>query len=72
MGRARLLLSYDYAILHHEAYVLDGSDVVERIAGDGDDVGVVAGLKLADLAFPAEHFAPLSMSAWRTARGFMP
>ena len=59
MGRARLLLSYDYAVLHHKAHVLDGGDVVERIAGDGDDVGEVAGLELADLAFPAEQLARL-------------
>jgi len=38
------LLAYDDAALHDEADVLDGGDVVEGIAGDGDYVGVEAGL----------------------------
>ena len=66
------LLPHHDAALHHKADVLDGGDVVEGVAGDGDDVGEVAGLELADLALPASTRAPSIMSACRTASGFMP
>src|SRR5271157_49475 len=49
------LRPHDRAILHHKAHTLDGGNVVERVAGDGDDVSKVAGLELADLALPAEE-----------------
>jgi hypothetical protein len=42
-AEAAWLLSYYRAIFHHEAYMLDRGDVVEGIAGDGDDVGEVSG-----------------------------
>lgn len=36
------LLPHDRATLHYEAHVLDGGDVFEGVAGDGDDIGKVA------------------------------
>jgi hypothetical protein len=47
------LLPHHFAALHDEAHVLYGGDVVERVAGDGDYVGEVAGFELADLVVPA-------------------
>ena len=46
----------DDAAFHDEGDLLNGGDVGERIAGDGDDVGEIAGLKSADLILPAEEF----------------
>ena len=37
------LFSIHHAALHHEAYVLYHADVLQRISGDCDDVGQVAG-----------------------------
>jgi hypothetical protein len=31
------------AVLHHETYFLHNLDILERIPGDGDDVGPFAG-----------------------------
>jgi hypothetical protein len=42
-----VLPTVDYTGFHHEGDVLEHADVVEGIAGDGDDVGVVAGLERA-------------------------
>jgi hypothetical protein len=39
------LAAVDYSGLHHEGNVLQHADVVEGIAGHGDDVGIVAGLE---------------------------
>jgi hypothetical protein len=53
---AGLILWADYcAAFHDKTYVLEGGDVVEGVAGDGDDVGQVAGLELAYLAFSGEQ-----------------
>src|SRR3984957_4078743 len=52
----RRLFAVDDAVLHDEGYFLQGGDVVEGIAGDGDDVGEVAGLERADLIFPLQQF----------------
>jgi hypothetical protein len=41
------LATVDYPGLHHEGDVLEYADVVEGIAGHGDDVGIVAGLERA-------------------------
>ena len=35
--------------------MLDYGDVVERIAGNANDIGIIAGLELADLTGPAEQ-----------------
>jgi len=48
------LLTQDCATLHYEADMLDDSNVFERIAGNGNDVGEVSGLEFADLALPPE------------------
>jgi len=45
-------LPHDDAVLHHEADVLNGLDVVEGVAGDGDDVGEEAGLELSHRVGP--------------------
>ena len=49
------LATVDYAALHHERDVLEHADVVEWIAGHGDDVGIVAGLERAELVLPVEQ-----------------
>lgn len=41
------LAAVDCPALHHEGDALEYADVVEGIAGDGDDVGIVAGLERA-------------------------
>ena len=43
-GECACRLFVDDAVFHYEGYFLQGGDVVERIAGDGDDIGEVAGL----------------------------
>ena len=50
----RRLFAVDDAVFHDEGYFLQCGDVVEGIAGDGDDVGEVAGLERADLVFPLQ------------------
>jgi hypothetical protein len=51
----RFLLANYRAGLHYEAHVLEGGDVFEGVAGDGDYVGVEAGFQLADLGFPTQE-----------------
>ena len=41
--RRRRLLAIDDAVFHYKGNFLQGGDVLKRVAGDGDDVGVVAG-----------------------------
>ena len=41
------LAAVDDSALHHEGDALEYADVVEGIAGYGDDVGIVAGLERA-------------------------
>src|SRR5580658_9149894 len=48
-------LPYHFAVLHHKTYVLAHRDVVERVAGDRDDIGIEAWLELADFAGPTEQ-----------------
>ena len=48
------LAAVDYAALHYEGDVLEHADVVERVAGHGDDVGVVAGFEHAQVVLPVE------------------
>jgi hypothetical protein len=48
------LLAVDNAVLHYEGNFLQGGDVVQGIAGDGDYIGGVAGLKEADFVLPAQ------------------
>ncbi len=50
------LSAVDYAALHDEIHFLENVNVVERIAGDGDDIGEIAGLECAYLILPAEQF----------------
>src|SRR5215469_11698143 len=54
-SRPRLRTLVDHAALHHEADLLQYSDIFERIARHRDDVGIVAGLDRADLPIPSEH-----------------
>ena len=42
----------DLSAFHNEGNSSQSVDVFEWVAGDGDDVGVVAGLELADFVFP--------------------
>ena len=43
--RRRLaLLAHDCSTFHHEADVLHHADIVEWVAGNGDDIRIVAGL----------------------------
>src|SRR5262249_46554767 len=46
-GAPASLVLEDLAALHHEADLLHDVDVGQRIAGDGDDVGLLAGLERA-------------------------
>ena len=48
-----LRLAVDGAVFHYERYLLQGGDVIERVAGDGDDIGGISGLECADLILPA-------------------
>jgi hypothetical protein len=43
----------DFAALHDEGYVLHDGDIGERVAFDGDEVGVVARFERADFVFLA-------------------
>jgi hypothetical protein len=49
----RQLVSHDQAAFHHEPDSFHFGDILERIAGDGDDVGELAFFDRSDLAFPA-------------------
>jgi hypothetical protein len=44
---SRVLAAVDYPGFHHEGNSFEYADVVEGIAGYGDDVGIVAGLERA-------------------------
>ncbi len=46
---------YDDAAFHDECDFLQDADVRQRVAGNRDDVGEVAGLQRADLPLPAEQ-----------------
>jgi hypothetical protein len=48
------LLAVDNAAFHDERYPLQGSDVIEGVAGDADYIGGVAGLEDADFILPAQ------------------
>src|SRR5437763_11840879 len=52
---ARYFVPDHLPALHHEADALDRADVLRRVALDGDDVGELARLNLADLAFESEQ-----------------
>ena len=45
----------DLAVFHDEGDALEGTDVGERVALHGDDIGVEAGLELADGVGPVEQ-----------------
>ena len=49
-------LAEDDAVLHDEGDAGEDADVVEGIAGDGDDVSVIAGLMRANFVLPAQQF----------------
>ena len=49
------LAAVDCAAFHYEGDVLEDSDVFQGVAGDGDDVGVVARLEDAEVVFPVEE-----------------
>ena len=53
-GHYLWLLAVDDAVFHYEGDFLEGGDVVERIAGDGDHVGEVTGFQRADSILPRE------------------
>ena len=48
------LLAVDHAVFHHEGSFLQGGDVLEGVAGDGDYIGGIAGLKDADFIIPGQ------------------
>ena len=48
------LLAVDGAIFHYKGNLLQGGDVVEGIATNGDYVGGVAGFEDADFILPAQ------------------
>ena len=48
------LLAVDGAVFHYEGNFFEDGDVVERIAGDGDDIGGVAGLEDAESVLPTQ------------------
>ena len=50
----RLWLVEDCATLHDERDLGEDADVVEGIAGDGDDIGEIVGLESTDFVLPAE------------------
>jgi hypothetical protein len=47
------LLTIDGATFHYEGNFLKNGNILKRIAGNGDDVGVITGLQRADLILPA-------------------
>src|SRR5579884_1232934 len=53
--RPYVLLLIDDAIFHNKFDVFGNADVFERIAGNGNDIGEVAGLQSTDLILPAEE-----------------
>ena len=46
---------HDFAALHHKLNALQRSHILERVAFDGDEVGIVAGLEAAYAIGPAEQ-----------------
>jgi hypothetical protein len=49
----REVIADDLASLHHEPDALELADVGERIAGNGDEIGVTfGGLRMSGLAWP--------------------
>ncbi len=48
------IVAIDSAALHNERNFLQHTYVRERVAGNGNDVGEIAGLESADLILPAE------------------
>ena len=55
-ARLWILLLRDDPALHHKIYMPKNTDVVQWVAGYGNDVGQVAGLQLPQLSIPAEKF----------------
>lgn len=51
-GRASLFV--DFAIFHYELDIFEQANICERIAWDGDDVGVLAGIERTDFAGVSE------------------
>jgi len=45
----------DLSALHHEFDSLHLGDVLQRVPGDGDDIGVFALLERTDLVLPSHH-----------------
>src|SRR5260370_8597677 len=62
-------LSVNNPTLHHKSYVLDGSNVLERIAGDGNDVGQIAVLERPDLSLPAQQFRSIQQIGLQHGQG---
>jgi hypothetical protein len=52
--RSSLWLLVDHSAFHHERDVFQHADVGGRIAGHGDDVGIKAGFKLAEVFLLAQ------------------
>lgn len=52
----RLVFANHVAIFHHKGGMGEHRDVFERVAGDGDDVGVEVGAELTDAVGPVEEF----------------
>jgi hypothetical protein len=48
------LFAVDDAVFHHKGNFLQNGNVVERIAGNGNYIGGVAGLQHADFILPAQ------------------
>lgn len=54
-----MIAAVDHATFHHEADFLYYADVFDRIAGDGNDVGKIAGLEGANLILPTEELCAI-------------
>jgi hypothetical protein len=49
------LATVNHAALHYEGDLLEHADVVQGVAGHGDDVGIIAGLEYAELVLPVKQ-----------------
>ena len=49
------IVLYNFAALHYELHLFQRGDIFQRVAIDGDEVGLLAGFERADLGGPSQQ-----------------
>src|SRR5438445_3314174 len=58
-GISRALPFVHGSALHHKINMPQSADIIQRVAGNSDDICQVAGFKRADLSFPVEQLCAI-------------